>query len=66
MNYQFDGLATVMQFAFGGGNLTYSTVRYRSNLEQHYGNCIYEGTGTGYTNTHTRVRAHCEGLVLSA
>lgn len=49
MNYHFDGFATVMQFTFANGSLTYSNVRYQSNLEQHWGNCIYTGTGTGPT-----------------
>jgi all-trans-8'-apo-beta-carotenal 15,15'-oxygenase len=49
MNYHFDGFATVMQFKFEDGKLSYTNVRYKSNLEQHWGNCIFEGTGTGPT-----------------
>lgn len=49
MHYQFDGLATVMKFSFTKNELTYTNVRFESNLEKYYGNCMYEGTGTGPT-----------------
>ncbi len=49
MEYHFDGLATVMSFRFDAQQLTVSAKYYASEAEQHYSQCIFEGTGTGPT-----------------
>ena len=49
MAYHFDGLATVMSFRFDAQRLTVASRRYASDLQQHYSQCLFEGTGTGPT-----------------
>ena len=49
MGYHFDGLATVMSFRFDAQQLTVSSKFYESEAQQHYAQCLFEGTGTGPT-----------------
>lgn len=49
MGYHFDGLATVMSFAFDAQHLTVTSKYYMSDAQQHYSQCLFEGTGTGPT-----------------
>ena len=49
MGYHFDGLATVMAFRFDAQTLTVAAQYYESEAQQHYAECLFEGTGTGPT-----------------
>jgi carotenoid cleavage dioxygenase-like enzyme len=49
MGYHFDGLATVMSFRFDAQQLTVNSKYYASEAQQHYSQCLFEGTGTGPT-----------------
>lgn len=55
MHYHFDGLASVMQFTFRLNvttkqlDIEYQRKQYESNLAEHYGRCLFVGSGTGPT-----------------
>mmetsp|Transcript_24814 Transcript_24814/g.69512 ORF Transcript_24814/g.69512 Transcript_24814/m.69512 type:complete len:535 (-) Transcript_24814:1634-3238(-) len=49
MEYHFDGLASVLSFTFSNGELTYFSKAFDSNLNAHYRQCLFYGTGTGPT-----------------
>ena len=49
MGYHFDGLATVLSFRFRAQQLAVAARFYESEAQQHYSECLFEGTGTGPT-----------------
>ena len=49
MGYHFDGLATVMSFRFDAQQLTVASKYFASEAQQHFSQCLFEGTGTGPT-----------------
>ena len=56
MEYQFDGLTSILAFRFEADGVTVTSRFYESDLFKGYSSCIFEGSGTGPTlGTHACV-----------